>query len=297
MTLLSPKEKLNFLINLLMVLFLIAFGAAIISKGFVWNVQISVRRILTPVSWMALLVYVKYFISPAFRQTIDKLIASIVEQSTTQKLVISGLGLGVIVLGLLNGLFPDVQFWNLDSEKSLATVYSGFLLLATGWMATYVYFQERKYGIRSSWLWIPFVVIFMYLALDEVSSIHENLGNSKHVEKVYGKEPLHKLEWLQLYIPFILAAIGYFVYASWSKMRHYRKALVTLALGVGCYILVIGCEAGMLMNDLRGQSFYRLEVVLEESAEMLGTIFFMVSFMLYSKKLTLKHRYKNGDRI
>lgn len=295
---LSTKEKLNFLINLLMVLFLIAFAAAVISKGFVWNIQISVRRVLTPTIWIAFLIYLKYFISPDFRQTIDRFISNILKDTKKLMVMIIGFCIGVILLGLFNGLFPEIQFWNLDSEKSLATIYSGCLLLATGWMATYIYFQEKKMAIKSSWLWIPFIIIFMYLSLDEVSSIHENLGAGKQVEKIYGKEPLHKLEWLQLYIPFIIAAIGFFAYASITKIRHCRRALLALIIGVGCYVLVIACEAAMLLNDLRSQAFlYRMEVVLEESAEMLGTIFFMLSFMLYSKQLQLKAEEKKNQAV
>lgn len=285
MTLLTPKEKLNFLINVFLVIFLVAFIAAVSTNGFVWNIQISVRRILTPVSWMGLLIYLKYVISPEWREKIDGYFFYVLEKKRRLVTLTGVLGLIVILFGLMNGLFPNTQLWDLDSEKSLATVYSGFLLMMTGWIAAFIFYQEKKIPIRSSWLWIPFIFIFMYLALDEVTSIHENLGSGKQVEKIYGSQPIPKLEWLQLYIPFIVAAVGFFIYFAIRKFRRHTKASIVLALAISCYIIAIGCEAGMLLHNFRGTSIYHLEVVLEESAEMLGTLLFMLSFMLYAKRL------------
>lgn len=181
-------------------------------------------------------------------------------------------------------LFPNNQAWNLDSESSHATAFSGWLLFSIAWVCTIIYFRERHQQINGARLWLTLVVLFFYLAFDEVFSFHEWLPQPQVFENISSQSTFFdRLDWLRIYLPLFLLVGSFIIYFMLKKMLVFKSALFMMMAGGMLYALAIGAEMVMQQFELRGSNYHLLQVAVEESLEMLGSIFFLQSLLLYLK--------------
>ena len=208
-----------------------------------------------------------------------------------------------IVAGLLaGGLFTqymkffqghDVQFGflrllALDGEGNLPSWYSSVQLLFTSAALGIIGLYRRQETNPYGWHWLTLSVLFLCLAIDEASSIHEMaappierwLETAGHLDSVLS---IVGTPWLLAAIPFTIIVFLVFVLFLWNLPR----AIMTLfIIGGGLYVAgAVGVEdlAGhYLGNPGASETFtYQIIVTTEEALEMVGVVVFLYALIAY----------------
>lgn len=109
----------------------------------------------------------------------------------------------------IHGLIPLFRFSN---EANVPTLYSSFALLFSSILLTIIAIAHRKNGSAYLW-WLGLAMIFLFLSIDEIASIHELLG--KPVRESLGTSGLLFYAWL---IPYGIALIVFVVTYSIFKI-------------------------------------------------------------------------------
>lgn len=180
--------------------------------------------------------------------------------------IVCGAGIGaLVVMGILQRVaFPDWGLANLDSEVSVATLFSAILLWAAAawWLLVAITVRPPSGAI---WVWWA---VLVWLAIDEGSAIHEKL------------ERWSGTDWQLLYVP----VMGIAAFALWEVFRRYRtqpRIAALLAAGVALWIAVLVLE---LVQNWGGapvrSSVYVPTMIIEEALEMAGSAVFLMAGIL-----------------
>lgn len=208
------------------------------------------------------------------------------------------LDLSMVVLHLIFG--RDHLFFHLDSEQNFPTVYQGAkLIIASTLVFTHLYvvylLGTRKFDLRSSLIWLPFYVMFLFLGIDELSQFHESF-----TDKVVnmGVEPIEEYvslfdrlfdfssaTWLLIYIPVFLIFITYVFVLARLLLRERRREIIYLAIGALLFLCVPVLEYINTSESFFGTDRYENLMILEETSEMFGA-----TFLLYFNWLMLRRR-------
>jgi len=81
--------------------------------------------------------------------------------------------------------------------------------------------------------------------------------------------------------PFFIGVIIFLVYFMYKKLLTFKPVFLIIGLGGFVYLSAIGSEVLMQQLHLRGGQLHLLQVATEESLELLGTLLFLLAFMLY----------------
>ena len=190
-----------------------------------------------------------------------------------------------IYAGHPNQLGFERQF-NLNQENNIPTWFSSSMFLACSLLLGVIGWAKRtKRGDARGWL--SLAVVFLYLSMDEASSLHEMiipLGNAL-LERTGFSSPYLFYSWL----PFgatVTAIIG-FLYVPFlrnlpkdTRLRFLLAACVYLGGAVGME-MVGGAIAYYSGTD--GMP-YAIEVAAEEGLEMLGIITFLHAILLHLRR-------------
>ena len=180
--------------------------------------------------------------------------------------VVSGVVIGVlVVMGILQRVaFPDWGLANLDSEVSIATLFSAALLWATAfwWLLVAMTVRPRS---TATWVWWA---VLAWLALDEGSAIHEKL------------ERWLETDWQLLYVP----VMGIAALAWWGVIRRYRnqpRIAVLLVAGAALWAAVLTLELVQNWGGAPVQAaIYVPTMITEEALEMIGSAVLLIAGML-----------------
>ena len=180
--------------------------------------------------------------------------------------VVSGVVIGVlVVMGILQRVaFPDWGLANLDSEVSIATLFSAALLWATAfwWLLVAMTVRPRS---TATWVWWA---VLAWLALDEGSAIHEKL------------ERWLETDWQLLYVP----VMGIAALAWWGVVRRYRnqpRIAVLLVAGAALWAAVLTLELVQNWGGAPVQAaIYVPTMITEEALEMIGSAVLLIAGML-----------------
>jgi hypothetical protein len=213
-------------------------------------------------------------------------------------LVLLAIIAGLLAGGLLTQYMKffhghDVQFGfmrllALDGEGNLPSWYSSVQLLfasaALGIIGLYRRQETNPYG----WHWLTLSLLFLCLAIDEASSIHEmaappierwleTAGRLDSVLSIVGTP------WLLAAIPFTIIVFLVFVQFLWNLPR---ATMILFIIGGGLYVAgAVGVEdlAGhYLGNPGASETFtYQIMITVEEGLEMLGIVVFLYGLMTY----------------
>lgn len=181
--------------------------------------------------------------------------------------------------------FPDVTLLDLDKEYNLPSWFSALQLAAVG-VACLVAFEGERRGAHGHpplhRLWIPLALGFLYLSADEMLALHERVLTDA-LRRLLPADSLLQgvLPWQLIFAPAILAA---FVVVSVMIYTRLGAHIGLTALGLAALCLwaasfVLEGAAKPLFIPAR---LYRLEVALEESAEMLGATCLLAAFASYA---------------
>jgi hypothetical protein len=188
--------------------------------------------------------------------------------------IVCGVGIGtLVVMGILQRVaFPDWGLANLDSEVSVATLFSAMLLWAAAawWLLVAISVRPTSTAI---WVWWGVLVL---LAIDEGSAIHEKL------------ERWSGIDWELLYVP----VMGIAAFALWGVFRRYRtqpRIAALLAAGAGFWVAVLVLE---LTQNWGGApvraSIYDTTMIAEEALEMIGSAVFLMAGILALQRAVRK---------
>lgn len=179
-------------------------------------------------------------------------------------LLVAAVGI-LVLLSLVTREFPTLYSrFDLDSEATVPAWYSSALLLCVSLCAAGLYLMRRDSAPRPTirLFWLVFAAAYLYLSIDEAARIHEAL------------EERLRVKWIYLYAPF---AAAFLIYCAnyLTRIESYPKVRLWILGGILVYGLgALGAEA--MLYFFYSSSVEPLEVVVEESLEMIGTSMVLV---------------------
>jgi len=182
-------------------------------------------------------------------------------------------------------LLPHTDFVDLDKEYNLPSLFSTLQLAAIGVACFFAFEAERGGPARRAplvWAWPLIGLGFFYLAADEMLAIHEGVLTDV-VRHVLPADSLIQavMPWEMVFAPGILGAFIMISAMGYTRLGARRPllaaALTGLALWAASFVLEGAAKPFFIPRGL-----YRLEVGLEESAEMLGETLLLAAFASYA---------------
>ncbi|QNE39485.1 hypothetical protein F1C16_07935 [Hymenobacter sp. NBH84] len=194
--------------------------------------------------------------------------------------------MGIVVAILLTytpyktalGIIP---FFNMDLESTITSYYSSFILLFSATILSFIA-QECKSIENSYWRhWYGLSIGFLFLSIDESASIHEFLANV----------PLHYLN-ISARINFSIAILGfiatlilllfYFKFLLYLPAKTRNRFIIAGAMYVSAAFgaELIGGFISLYSKNLDA-GIYLVEVVIEESFEIVSIVLFIKYLFLY----------------
>ncbi len=179
-------------------------------------------------------------------------------------------------------------FWDLNVEQGYPTYFSTFQLYLLGMVTVRLSILEKKPQEKflDRWKWTFISSIFLYLALDEVLGIHDQVGwfghylpDFKIIDKVY--------VWMWFYAPFIFITAVYLLWFFMSISKDKKSVRVCFCSGLGLWIFSLLVESLSKQRPVEGYILHAWE----EGAEMLGATLLILGFSLYWKEI---YSEKNG---
>jgi len=229
------------------------------------------------------------------RRTIIRVLAA-----TTLFLLIASMGGQVIRLVLghpeLLGLIP---LFDVDEEANIPTFFSALLLLCASLLLALIAVLKRRFSDTRWRQWTTLSFMFLYMALDESSHIHELL-------KVPGRWMLGPMPrgiftfaWVIFGIVIVIAvAISYlkfFLHLDLQMRKRFAIAAITFVSGAIGMELVGGYYYGLH----GGANFpYVILATVEEGLEMAGIIVFINALMNYvidHYEIRLRFNHSSGS--
>ena len=184
-----------------------------------------------------------------------------------------------LVLGY-ETLLGFVRLFSVDKEGNIPTLYSCFALLFCSSMLFLIASIRKRAGDRYSLHWWVLSIIFLYLSVDEATSIHEEAINP--VRSALNTSGLLYFAWVipaaALVLLFVLAYLRFLAHLPGKTRRLFLLAgLVYLAGALGMELV------GAYQTDFYGQEnmAYVLIVSIEEFFEMMGIVVFIYALLSY----------------
>jgi tetratricopeptide (TPR) repeat protein len=182
-------------------------------------------------------------------------------------------------------LLPHSDFFDLDKEYNLPSLFSTLQLAGIGVASLFAFEAERGGPARRAplvWAWPLIGLGFFYLAADEMLAIHEGVLTDvvRHVLPP-GSLIQAVMPWQMIFAPGILGAFIMIGAMGYTRLAGRRSLLAAALGGLGLWALSFVLE-GAAKPIFIPRGLYRLEVGLEESAEMLGETLLLFAFASYA---------------
>lgn len=188
------------------------------------------------------------------------------------------------LLGIFSKLYLDrdqvfglIPLFDFNTEKNVPTLYSSIALLAASGLLAFVASKYRK--INTSYIpWLGLSLIFLFLSIDEMASIHESAGRA--IKRQFATSGALFYAWVIPYgiaLVVFAAAYGKFIFNLPTASRN-----LFLASGI---IYVSGAMGFEMLGGLQFQIsgtrnvIYALLYTCEELLEMLGVALFIYAIL------------------
>jgi hypothetical protein len=189
------------------------------------------------------------------------------------------------------------KFFNLDEEATFPAFFSSVLLLLSSILLFVISTQKQGEKYHRRWQVLGFV--FLFLCLDEIISIHEEVAVEVQL-RLFDHRGFSDLNgffyysWVIPYAVFFLAVALYFFKFVLSLPPKIRNLFIV----GGCIYVsgALGCELieGFYKKNYPGNnSMMGLYVVIEEVFEMLGITIFVYALLLHVASLKIKLDFKS----
>lgn len=186
--------------------------------------------------------------------------------------------------GYLFGLVPK---FDLDVENNVPTWFSSMLLFLCAEMSFLIGYARRQQGDRYFPHWFGLAVVLLVFSAEEIAMIHEEV--MLVVRHAFGLKGFFFYAWV---IPggVIVLLLTAVFFRFFLHLPHGCRLRIVLS-AVVYFSGAIGMEmvGGWLESTHGGRDFllYGLEVILEESLEMLGVWLLFATLLRYYRKEVL----------
>ena len=197
------------------------------------------------------------------------------------------------ILGIaakLNLEHPYVEdiatLFDFNSEQNIPTFYSSLALLVCA-LLNLIVAQKHKLSGNPYFLWFGLALIFTFLAIDEIASLHEKL--SSVVRRFFNTSGLFFYGWV---IPYMIALLV--IAAIYSRFLLQLPGKTMILFFVSAFIFVSGAVGFELLAgrqyELSGKDnlHYYMFYTCEEFLEMLGIAVFIYTLIDYISEITDK---------
>lgn len=176
-------------------------------------------------------------------------------------------------------LFGLVPFFDFNTEKNIPTFYSAIALIFVSILLLFIAFTCRK--LKSSYIpWFGLSIIFLFLAIDEMLSIHERLIGP--VRETFETSGFLFYAWV---IPYGIALVVFIIAYSKFLLRLPKSIMILFLVSGATFVSgAIGFELlGGNQLYLTGNKniLYSIFYTCEESLEMLGIAIFIYTLLTY----------------
>ncbi|WAK03623.1 hypothetical protein [Methylobacter sp. YRD-M1] len=192
-------------------------------------------------------------------------------------------------------LYGFVSLFNVDAEHNIPTFFTVFLLLSAALLLSVITILEkyRRASHVSHWLILSFG--FLFMAIDELVSIHERL--IKPIRNLLGDGNLGVF-----YFAWVILGIALILFLAWFFLRFWlhlpAKTRLTFFMAA---VLYVGGSIGFEMiggryAELHGLEdlTYKMIATAEESLEMAGIILFIRGLLVYIAENHREVRFRFG---
>lgn len=189
----------------------------------------------------------------------------------------------------------DILFFNLDEENNLPTIYQGLkIVLSSIYIFIFIRTNQKDFNDKKFFkLFYLIPLVFLFLALDEVGQLHENL------EKNFGSFMFQIIiflqsigyrsaTWLIVYLPFFILFGFLFLYFLHTFRKKFSKNDILSIFFVITFVLAAILLEYIALIDYTGERNYIFmnKALFEEFFEMISfTIFLSI---IYNKVKNFK---------
>jgi len=182
-------------------------------------------------------------------------------------------------------LYGFVDEFYLDEEKNIPTYFSSIILLTSSFLLMVIYKITKQHAEAPEKNWLILSVVFLYLSIDEFSSIHEMLNLP--LREFSGNNGLYYIAWI---IPGALITLALGIYFLKFLMRLPQQTRKQFIIAGSVYVggaLGVELLGGFYAFDYTQDNFsYSMIATLEEVMEMTGVILFIRALLRYLLKHT-----------
>jgi hypothetical protein len=172
-----------------------------------------------------------------------------------------------------------IKLLDFNLEANLPTYFSSLVLLADAILLVLIAYGSKAAG-EKFWHWIGLSFIFVFISLDEMIQIHEQLRAP--MEALFNTSGLLYFAWFIPYIAIMLVVgIAYFKF-----MMRLPKRILQLFILAGVVFVsgAVGMEMiGGMHSEVNGEDnvTYAMMYSFEEFLEMSGAVVFMYALISY----------------
>ena len=212
-------------------------------------------------------------------------------------------------LAVLHLLYSDLReggvYWfNLDKERNIPTWFSGMLFFLFGCSGVVAYHWEKRLnsdeaGFRLPILWLGVAFVGLFMSLDEITILHENLfwREVRHVSAGFGDSWKYVTQWQVLFAPAIFIVLGYFALFFSNRFSLSPRARRIAFGGIGCWLMALLLEGVRGTFRSAGGDWYFYQVLAEEVLEMAGAILLIASVATYTLAIALDLTPERRQRL
>ncbi len=178
-----------------------------------------------------------------------------------------------------------VPKFNLDAEDNVPTFFSALLLVGSAGLLALIGALKKQERAKFATHWFVLAGLFVFLSIDEASSIHETL--IMPLRTAFKTEGIFHYAWVLAAIPLVLIFLIGFAKFFFHLSKRFR---LLLGMAVGTYIAgALGLELiGGWYADSNGLNNwgYVLLTTLEETLEMAGVVILIYGLLAYLQHYT-----------
>jgi len=181
-----------------------------------------------------------------------------------------------------------IDLFNFDKEKNIPTLYSSIALILTSLLLLLITLHQKNEK-QPYLLWGMLSLVFLFLSIDETSSIHENLG--RPTRAIFGSLGLFYYGWV---IPYGAAVFAFGVAYLKFLLALPKRIMMLFVFSGGVFVSgAIGFEVLSAWQSKHygyNKIIYSAMYTGEELLEMLGIAFFIYALFEYilTQKRVLK---------
>jgi hypothetical protein len=193
------------------------------------------------------------------------------------------------ILGLVSKYYFDqdrfsglIHLFDFNIENNIPTLFSSLILIFCSILLAFIASTHKKQD-SSYYPWAGLSLIFLFLSVDEIASIHERLGTQ--FRTAFNTSGLLYNAWV---IPYgVILVVFIFVYFRFLTRQTKSIRNLFVVSGTTYVIGALGFELlGGWQNDLYGSYnlTYSILYTCEEFLEMLGIVIFIYALLVYISK-------------